>query len=97
MAKLILYNLEADGTIPSYVSDGGYLANPNDNPAPRDYDLVGVATSGQFALQVFSSEQDLLSYANAFMPDSLLGPNNETIILSEIVAEIWGKANDTDP
>ena len=98
MAQIILYNLESGGTVPSYVTDGGYLPKLNDNPPPQDYDLVGAATSGQFALQVFDSEQDLLSYANAFMPDSLLGPNNETILLSQIVAEIWGKkANAANP
>jgi len=95
--KIILYNLTESGTIPLYIADGGYLANPNNNQSPQDFDLVGAATSGQFALEVFDSEQDLLSYASTFMADSWLGPNNETIVLAEIVAEIWGKANDANP
>jgi hypothetical protein len=42
--KMIKYTLNADGTIPDYVLDGGYLAVANASSSPQDLDLIGVAT-----------------------------------------------------
>jgi len=42
--KMIKYTLNSDGTIPDYVTDGGYLAKSNGSASPQDYDLIGVAT-----------------------------------------------------
>jgi|TARA_R100001510_G_C7608172_1_gene172564 hypothetical protein len=44
--KIIKYNLNADGTIPSYIEDGGYYPKPNSNSSPQDSDLIGATIDG---------------------------------------------------
>ena len=44
--KIIKYNLEADGTIPTYIADGGYYPKANSNSSPQDWDLIGATTDG---------------------------------------------------
>ena len=55
--KIIKYNLEADGTIPSYIADGGYYPKANSNSSPQDWDLIGATVDG-------SSETGLGELAN---------------------------------
>ena len=55
--KIIKYNLEADGTIPTYIADGGYYPKANSNSSPQDWDLIGATTDG-------SSETGLGELAN---------------------------------
>ena len=38
---IVEYTLEANGTIPTYIADGGYFSKVNDNASPQDLDLVG--------------------------------------------------------
>ena len=39
--KIVKYTLNADGTIPSSIADGGYYGKPNGGTPPQDYDFVG--------------------------------------------------------
>ena len=55
--KIIKYNLNADGTIPTYIADGGYYPKANSNSAPQDYDMIGATVDG-------SSETGLGELAN---------------------------------
>ena len=55
--KIIKYNLEADGTIPTYIADGGYYPKANSNASPQDYDMIGATVDG-------SSETGLGELAN---------------------------------
>ena len=55
--KIIKYNLEADGTIPTYIADGGYYPKSNSNSSPQDWDLIGATQDG-------SSETGLGELAN---------------------------------
>ena len=55
--KIIKYNLNADGTIPTYIADGGYYPKANSGTAPRDYDMIGATIDG-------SSETGLGELAN---------------------------------
>ena len=55
--KIIKYNLNSDGTIPTYVADGGYFPKANSNASPRDCDLIGATVDG-------SSETGLGELAN---------------------------------
>ena len=55
--KIIKYNLNADGTIPTYVADGGYYPKANSNSAPQDNDMIGATVDG-------SSETGLGELAN---------------------------------
>jgi len=90
--KLVIYTLNADGTIPEYVMDGGYLPWSNNQLSPQDLDLVGVATDD--APQIgFASETDLLAYAES-KEFVFKDPRTEEIIpLETIIANIWVKLN----
>ena len=56
--KIIKYNLEANGTIPTYIADGGYYPKANSNASPQDWDMIGATVDG-------SSETGLGELANA--------------------------------
>jgi hypothetical protein len=56
--KIIKYNLTADGTIPTYIDDGGYFPKANSNASPQDWDMIGATVDG-------SSETGLGELANA--------------------------------
>jgi len=56
--KIIKYNLSSDGTIPTYIADGGYYPKANSNASPQDWDLIGATVDG-------SSETGLGELANA--------------------------------
>ena len=88
--KLIKYTLDADGTIPSYVTDGGYLAVANASSSPQDLDLIGVATDDA-PQEGFADEAALLSYAeekNLEFKDPI---TEEIIPLETVISSIWGK------
>jgi len=38
---IVEYTLEANGTIPTYIADGGYFIKANDKDSPQDWDMVG--------------------------------------------------------
>ena len=56
--KIIKYNLTSGGTIPTFISDGGYYPKSNSNASPQDWDLIGATVDG-------SSETGLGELANA--------------------------------
>jgi hypothetical protein len=88
--KLIKYTLNADGTVPSYVTDGGYFAVANNGTSPQDWDLIGVANDD--APQTgFANEAALLAYAqekNFEFKDPI---TEEVIPLETVVSSIWSK------
>lgn len=88
--KLITYTLKADGTIPDYVVDGGYLATPNNNDSPQDFDIVGVAYDDAPG-RVFASEVELLNYAQDKNLSFFNLLTKESIPLETIVSQIWSK------
>ena len=63
--KIIKYNLEANGTIPTYIDDGGYFPKANENASPQDWDLIGATDNG-------SSETGLGELANKAAVESYL-------------------------
>ena len=88
--KLIKYTLTPEGTIPEYVTDGGYLAFENNNAWPQNLDLVGVATDDA-PQEGFADKETLLSYVN---DSNLIYTNlstNEVISNQIIVDNIWEK------
>ena len=88
--KLIKYTLNADGTIPEYVTDGGYLVVANGGTSPRDWDLVGVANDD--APQTgFASEAALLAYAQSKNFEFKDPITEEVIPLETVVSSIWSK------
>jgi hypothetical protein len=89
--KLIKYTLNADGTIPDYVTDGGYLAAANASASPQDLDLIGVATDA--APQTgFANEAALLAYCQSKNFTDFVNPITEEVIpLETVVSSIWSK------
>jgi len=59
--KFVKYNLTKDGTIPSFILDGGYFPVLNNNKSPQDLDLIGVS-SGNNGLKEFKTKSELLEY-----------------------------------
>ena len=88
--KLIKYTLTADGTIPHYVIDGGYLAVSNDKITPQNWDLIGVATDEASEVG-FATEADLLEYAQDLDLHFTNSLTNEPVSLEIIVGQIWDK------
>lgn len=88
--KLVKYTLNSDGTIPSYVVDGGYLAVTNANPSPQDYDLVGVA-SDDAPHEGFANEAALISYAEANNMEFKDPITDEIIPVETVISSIWSK------
>ena len=88
--KIIKYTLKADGTIPDYVIDGGYLAASNSNPSPQDLDLIGVATdeASEFG---FATEAELLEYAQGLGLHYTNSLTDEEISLEIVVGQVWTK------
>jgi hypothetical protein len=88
--KLIKYTLNTNGTIPEYVTDGGYFAVANGGASPRDWDLVGVANDDA-PHTGFANEAALLAYAqekNLTFKDPI---TEEVIPLETVVSSIWSK------
>ena len=44
--KIIKYNLTAQGTIPTYIDDGGYYPKANGGNSPQDWDMIGATLNG---------------------------------------------------
>jgi len=88
--KIVVYTLNADGTIPEYILDGGYFDVANGGSWPQHMDLVGVATDD--APQTgFANKTELLEYLqekNLTFKDSI---TEEVIPLSNLVNSIWSK------
>ena len=88
--KLVKYTLNSDGTIPSYVTDGGYLAVANANSSPQDLDLVGVANDDA-PQEGFADEAALLSYAEANNFEFKNPVTQEITPLETVISSIWNK------
>lgn len=88
--KLIKYTLNANGTIPEYITNGGYLTVANNGTSPKDYDLIGVANDD--APQTgFANQAALLAYIqekNFEFKDPI---TEEITPLETIVSSIWSK------
>ena len=69
--KIIKYNLEANGTIPTYIDDGGYYPKANDNNSPQDWDLIGATDNGssETALGELASKAAVESYLDSYTGD----------------------------
>lgn len=59
--KIVEYTLGADGTIPTFILDGGYFPHPNINPSPQDQTLIGVANDDAPG-RVFANASELSDY-----------------------------------
>ena len=69
--KIIKYNLEADGTIPTYIADGGYYPKANSNSSPQDRDLIGATTDGssETGLGELADKAAIKTYLDSYTSD----------------------------
>ena len=69
--KIIKYNLEANGTIPTYIADGGYYPKANSNASPRDWDLIGATQDGssETGLGELADKAAIKSYLDTYTSD----------------------------
>ena len=69
--KIIKYNLEANGTIPTYIDDGGYYPKANDNASPQDWDLIGATNNGssETGLGELANKAAVKSYLDSYTGD----------------------------
>ena len=69
--KIIKYNLNSNGTIPSYIEDGGYYPKPNSNSSPQDWDLIGATVDGssETGLGELANEAAVKTYLDSYTSD----------------------------
>ena len=91
--KLVIYNLNDNGTIPDYIIDGGYFAIKNNKNSPQDYDLVGVAID-EINENVFVNENALLEYVQEKNLTFTNPITNQLIPSETVVSSIWSKLGD---
>jgi len=96
--KIIKYNLEANGTIPTYIDDGGYYPKANENSSPQDWDLIGATNDGASETGVgeLASEAAVKTYLDSYTGDwTERDPDNEggTIPFNQTTAAaaLWAK------
>ena len=69
--KIIKYTLEANGTIPTYIDDGGYYGKANENASPQDWDLIGATDNGsaETGLGELANKAAVKSYLDSYTGD----------------------------
>ena len=97
--KIIKYNLTAQGTIPTYIDDGGYYPKANGGSSPQDWDLIGATVNGssETALGELANKAAVKSYLDTYTGDwTELDPDNRpdgTIPFDQddAATHIWSK------
>ena len=69
--KIIKYNLEANGTVPTYINDGGYFPKANSGSSPQDWDLIGATIDGssETGLGELANKAAVKSYLDTYTSD----------------------------
>ena len=69
--KIVKYNLESNGTIPTYIDDGGYYPKANGGNSPQDWDLIGATVNGssETALGELANKAAIKSYLDTYTSD----------------------------
>ena len=94
--KLIKYTLTEEGTIPTYIVDGGHVAITNDRPWPQNYDLIGVAIDSASEVG-FQDKEELATHLennSAIFPDPFTGQTPST---ESVVNWLWDKLDGYQP
>jgi len=94
--KIIKYNLNSDGTTPTYIADGGYLPNANSNSSPQDLDMIGATVDGssETGLGELANAAAIKSYLNSYASDwkDIDDDGNEIDFdIDAAVARMWNK------
>jgi hypothetical protein len=94
--KIIKYNLESNGTIPTYIADGGYYPKANGGASPQDWDLIGATLNGsdETGLGELANQAAVKTYLDTYtgdwtQPDGSGG--EEAFNQTDAAAHIWSK------
>lgn len=85
--KVTTYTLNADGTIPDFVINGGMFPKANGNDSPQDWTLVGIVTDE--ADGEHYSLEDLISYVETYSPEFYDSLYNKSVSAAEFVTYWW--------
>ncbi len=94
--KIIKYTLEANGTIPNYIDDGGYYPKPHGGNSPQDWVFIGATSdsSSETGLGELANKAAVKSYLDSYTSDwkERDGEGNETDFDQDAAAtHIWTK------
>ena len=69
--KIIKYNLNSNGTIPTYIADGGYYPKANGGASPQDWDMIGATVNGssETGLGELANEAAVKTYLDSYTSD----------------------------
>lgn len=85
--KVTTYTLNADGTIPDFVDNGGYFPDARVGDSPQDWTLVGVCTDD--APGAAMTEAELVTYVEGFSPVFVNPEDNTETPAADVVAGWW--------
>jgi len=86
--KIVIYTLNANGTIPDYIIDGGYFPKENTQNSPQNLDVVGVATN-ECENYEFIDFESFSTYVKEFTPEEESKTGDKSITLDEQITLIW--------
>ena len=94
--KIIKYNLESNGTIPTYIADGGYYPKANGGASPQDWDLIGATLNGsdETGLGELANQAAVKSYLDTYTGDWTQDDGSggeEAFNQTDAAAGIWAK------
>ncbi len=99
--KIIKYTLTAEGTIPTYIADGGYYGQSNSNSSPQDITYIGATVDGssETGLGELANKAAVKSYLDTYtsdwkQPDSDNWPNEKNFDQDAASTWIWTKKID---
>jgi len=85
--KVTTYTLNADGTIPDFVDNGGYFPDSRVGDSPQDWTLVGVCTDD--APGAAMTEAELVTHVEGFMPVFTDATDATETSAADVVAAWW--------
>lgn len=85
-----IYRLNADGTVPDYVVDGGYFPNATNGTPPQDWELVGVTTA-EAPGTPFANVAALEAYLVSIGGEAWTDPLGAQVDLAALAATMWGR------
>ena len=85
--KVTTYILNADGTVPHCVTNGGYFPKANGGSAPQDLTLVGLCMDDQPGDDM--TEAQLVAYVEEFMPVFTNTEDDTETPAADVVAAWW--------
>lgn len=88
MSKIITYTLEADGTVPVYILDGGYFPTPSGDASPQDWLLVGAAVDSAPG-EGFADAAAIEGYLVSIGGESWTKPDGTPVNLAAQAAALW--------